>query len=85
MNNHKSTIDLILTNKPRSFQITNVTETGVSDCHKLITTFMKFHISHLKPRNVHYVVISTSMKKNFSVTLRKRIFLFKQVILTRTI
>ena len=25
MNNHKSTIDLILTNKSRSFQITNVT------------------------------------------------------------
>ena len=24
MNNHKSTIDLILTNKPHSFQITNV-------------------------------------------------------------
>ena len=35
MNNHKSTIDLILTNKPRSFQITNVTEIGVSDCHNL--------------------------------------------------
>ena len=35
MNNHKSTIDLILTNKPRSFQITNVTEIGVSDCHDL--------------------------------------------------
>ena len=40
MNNHKSAVDLILTNKPRSFQITNVTETGVSDRHKLITTFM---------------------------------------------
>ena len=35
MNNHKSAIDLILTNKPRSFQITNVTEIGVSDCHDL--------------------------------------------------
>ena len=54
MNNHKSTIDLILTNKPRPFQITNVIETGVSDCHKLITTFIKSHISRLKPQNVHY-------------------------------
>ena len=54
MNNHKSTIDLILTNKPRSYQITNVTETGVSDCHKLILTFMKSYISRLKPKNVHY-------------------------------
>ena len=49
MYNHKSTIDLILTNKPRSFQITNVTNTSVSDSHKLITTFMKSHISRLKP------------------------------------
>ena len=37
-NNHKSTIDLILTNNPRSFQITYVTETCVSDSDKLITT-----------------------------------------------
>ena len=54
INNHKSSIDLILTNKPRSYQITNVTETGVSDCHKLIATFMKSYISPLKPKNVHY-------------------------------
>ena len=82
MNNHKSTIDLILTIKPRSFQIKNVTENGVSDSHKLITTFMKFYISLLKPKNVHY---RSLMKKNFSETLRKHIFLLKQVILTRTI
>ena len=54
MNNHKSTITLILTNKPRSFQITNVTETGVSDCHKFIITLMESYISRLKPKNVHY-------------------------------
>ena len=54
INNHKLTIDLILTNKPQSFQIKNVTETGVSDCHKLITTFMKYYISRLKPKNVQY-------------------------------
>ena len=85
MNNHKSTIDLILTNKPRSFQITNVTETGVSDCRKLITTFMKSYISHLKPRKVHDCSYKNFNEENFSVTLRKRIFLLKQVILTRTI
>ena len=54
MNNHKSTIGLILTNKPRSFQIRNVTETGVSDCHKFISTFKKSYISRLKPKNFHY-------------------------------
>ena len=47
-NNHKSTIDLFLTNKRRSFQYTTVTERGLSDCHRLITTFMKSHFSKSK-------------------------------------
>ena len=38
---HKSLIDLILTNKPLSFQRTQVTKTNLSDYHKLITTFFK--------------------------------------------
>ena len=37
-NNHKLTIDLFLTNKPCSFQFTSVTETGLIDYHRLITT-----------------------------------------------
>ena len=40
-NNHKSTIDLFLTNKPRSLQFTRVTEIGPSDYHRLSTTFIK--------------------------------------------
>ena len=38
---HKSTIDLILTNKESCFQKTKVTETGLSDFHKLISTFLR--------------------------------------------
>ena len=38
---HKCTIDLILTNKPKSFQNICITETGLSDFHKLISTFFK--------------------------------------------
>ena len=53
-NNHKSAIDLFLTNKPRSFQFTSVTETGLSDYHRLITTFMKSYFSRLKPKIIHY-------------------------------
>ena len=34
-NNHKSTIDLFLANKLRSFQFFSVTETGLSDYHRL--------------------------------------------------
>ena len=40
-NNHKSTIDLRFTNKPLPFQGISTTETGLSDCHKLILTFMR--------------------------------------------
>ena len=39
--NHKSLIDLLFTNKPLSFQKTHVAETGLSDYHKLISTFFK--------------------------------------------
>ena len=53
-NNHKSTIDLSLTKKPRSFQFTSVTETGLSDYHRLIATFMKSYFSRLKPKIIHY-------------------------------
>ena len=34
--NKKSRADLFLTNKPVSFQVTNTTETGVSDCKFLV-------------------------------------------------
>ena len=49
---HKSTIDLILTNKGNCFQ--KVTETGLSDFHKLISTFLQLHFSRLKPKAIYY-------------------------------
>ena len=52
INNHKSTIDLFFTIKPLSFQGTSSTETGLSYCHKLISTFVRSFISPLKPKNV---------------------------------
>ena len=36
---HKSLIDLFSTNKPLSFRKTHVSETGLSDYHKLISIF----------------------------------------------
>ena len=77
MNNHKSTIDLILANKPRSFQITNVTETDVSDCHKLITTFMKSYIFRLKPKNVHYRSYKNFNEEKFLSDVKETDFSFK--------
>ena len=43
--NHKSTIDLFTTNKPNCLQHTNVTDTGLSNFHKMTVTFLerRFH------------------------------------------
>ena len=37
MKNHNSTIDLFLTNKPKSFFKIHTTEAGLSDYHKLLS------------------------------------------------
>ena len=34
--------------------MTNTTETGLSDCHKLISSFMKSYISQIKPKTIFY-------------------------------
>ena len=51
---HKSSIDLILTNKEHSFRSTKTTETGVSDVHFLVSTFMKAQTTRLPPKKVVY-------------------------------
>ena len=78
--NNKSKTDLLLTNKAMSFQVTNTTETGVSDCHKLISSFMKSYISHLKAKTIFIVITKTLTKKSLL-----RIFLFQIMIQTRGI
>ena len=62
--NNKSTIDLLPTNKPMSFQVTNTTETRLSDCHKFVSSFMKSYISRLKPKTIFIVLTKTLTKKN---------------------
>ena len=52
--NKPSCIDLILTNKPRSFQHSCVIETGFSDFHKMTVTAMKAFFEKLQPRVVYY-------------------------------
>ena len=49
-----SCIDLLLTNKPLSFQTTTVIETGLSDFHKMISGVMKMHFPKLKHRVIRY-------------------------------
>ena len=50
-----SSIDVILTNKPRSFFNTNITETGLSDHHCMISTFLRCHYEKLPPPKKFYL------------------------------
>ena len=62
---HSSTIGLFLTNKSNFFQKTNAIETGLSDHHKLISTFLKSCYDRLKPKIVYYRNYKKFSKANF--------------------
>ena len=47
-------LDVLLTNKPKSFQKTFVCETGLSDCHKLVLTIFISTFTELQPKVVKY-------------------------------
>ena len=49
-----TSIDLILTNVPRSFQSTCVIETGLSDFHLMTLTVMKKSFKKFQPRIINY-------------------------------
>ena len=70
--NHKSTTDLFTTNKPNCFQHMYVTETGLSDFHKMIDTFFKAKITRLKPRNIYYRNYKNFDKSSFLLDLKSK-------------
>ena len=47
-------IDLMLTNRNRSFQNSCVIDTGLSDFHKMTVTILRFHLNKLGPKIIHY-------------------------------
>ena len=51
---HESTIDLILTNRPRRFLNSCALELGISDCHKMVCTSLRAHVSRMKSKNILY-------------------------------
>ena len=57
-----SCIDLILTNKNRSFISTQVIETGLSDHHKMTVTVLRSYFKKSKPKTISY-----RSYKNFNV------------------
>ena len=64
---------MLLTNKPLSFQITTMIETGLSDFHKMIVTVMKMHLPKMKHRVIRYRKYKTFNKDAFVNTLRKEL------------
>ena len=83
--NHKSTIDLFLTNRPLSFQKNRTTETGISHYHKLIATFFKSHYTRFKPKVSITETIRILTRTFFSKILKIRTFQQTLTIRTRTI
>ena len=57
-------LDVLLTNKPNSFQKTIVPETGLSDCHMLLATTLRSTFIKLSPKTVKY-----RSNKNFNETV----------------
>ena len=51
---HPSLIDIILTNRTRSFQSSVAIETGLSDHHKMVFTVLKCHFVRLQPTTIQY-------------------------------
>ena len=48
----RSLVDIILTNKPRSFHKTQGFVTGISDFHKLVVTVLRSYYKKLPPNNI---------------------------------
>ena len=58
-------IDIMLTNRPRSFQHTCAVTTGLSDFHKLIVSCLRAHFKRLPPKHVFYRDYKHFNQENF--------------------
>ena len=68
-----SCVDLIIADKPLSFQHTNVFETGISDHHKLVTTVLKAKFTKALPKYVHYRNYKYFNQQDFKLELRVKL------------
>ena len=67
-----TSIDVFLTNRTRNFHNTAITETGISDHHKLITSFFRSHFERIPPKKVEYRNYKKFDVRNFFKGLRPR-------------
>ena len=61
-------LDLILTNRPRSFMQSQNFETGLSDCHKLVCNILKTSFKKLPPKIIKYRSQKDFDQKSFFLT-----------------
>ena len=80
---HKSSIDLILTNKEHSFQLTKTAETGVSDVHHLIPMLMKAQTTRQPPKKIMYKHFKNFTEKAFLEDAKLKISLGEVTIQTK--
>ena len=73
---YKSTIDLIFTNKESYFKKTKATETGLSDCNRLISTFLRSQFCRLKSKKIYYRNFKNFTEKNFLEEVKNTDFIF---------
>ena len=60
-----TSIDVFLTNRTRSFHNTAITETGINDHHKLITSFLDRILNEFLPKKSNIGIIRNLMYQIF--------------------
>ena len=68
-----SCVDLIITDKPGSFQHTNVFEIGISNHHELVTAVMKAKFTKASSKCVHYHNYKNFNEQDFKLELRGKL------------
>ena len=70
---NQTSIDVKLTNRPRSFQKSGVITTGVNDFHKMILTFFRSYISRLPRKTLTYRNFRYFEIRNFLYELENKL------------
>ena len=68
-----STIDLIITNHKTSFMKSDTCETGVSDHHKMVSSFFRKTFAKGKPKAIYCRCFKNFEHNKFNEELKKRI------------
>ena len=71
-----SCIDLLLTNRPRTFPCTTTIDAGISDFHKLVVTVLKAFYKKQRPKIIHDRNYKNFENDNFREDLKKELMKF---------